>query len=557
MSDTRLEVIPLGGLGEFGMNMMALRCRGDIIVIDAGVLFPGHELLGVDVIVPELEWLVDHRDELRGLVCTHGHEDHIGAVPYVLSELNPPVYATAFTEALIRRKLDEHRLSEKPDLRRMRPGQPFELGCFKVHPIHVTHSTVDCVALAVETPLGTVIHTADFKIDQSPVDGKLFDLHAFAEFGKKGVLLLLSDSTNVDRPGFTPSERAVWPAFEDLFASSESSIFVSCFSSATHRVQQIIDLSVNFGRKVALVGRSLTTASELAHDLGLLRIPDGTLVRPQDLYKVPRERRTVIVSGTQGEPLSSMARAAVGQHKYAVIEEGDQVVMSARMIPGNETAIFRMIDHLCRRGAEVHYGAHSPPWHVSGHAYQEELKLILNLTRPKYFVPVHGEYRQLSGHARLAAPLRDSGLEETFVLQSGETLVIDEYGARRGDDVPVGRVFIDLGTGDEIVEEMVIRDRRRISEFGVIVPIVSIDSRTGKVVGGPEIIARGYAGADEEELLEEARELVEQTVETSTREETADLGVMEEKIRAEIRRYLTRKTSRSNRPLIIPVVLET
>jgi ribonuclease J len=301
----------------------------------------------------------------------------------------------------------------------------------------------------------------------------------------------------------------------------------------------------------------LTTASELAHELGLLRIPDGALVRPQDLYKVPRHKQTVIVSGTQGEPLSSMARASVGQHKYAVIEEGDSVVLSARMIPGNETAIFRMIDHLCRRGAEVHYGPHTPPWHVSGHGYQEELKLILNLVRPRYFVPIHGEYRQLAGHARLAAPLRASGLEEIFVMQTGETLVIDEYGARKGEEVPVGRVFIDLGTGDEIVEEMVIRDRRRISEFGVIVAIVSIDSRTGRIESGPEIISRGYAGADEEDLIEEGRVLVERAVETSTREELADLGVMEEKIRSEIRRYLTRRTSRSNRPLIIPVVLET
>jgi ribonuclease J len=544
-------------LGEFGMNMMALRCRGDIIVIDAGVLFPGHEMLGVDVIVPELEWLVERRSELRGLICTHGHEDHIGAVPYFLSELNAPLYSTAFTEALIRRRLEERTLPEKPDLRRMRAGERFQLGCFSVLPIHVTHSTVDCVALAIETPLGTVIHTADFKIDQSPVDGKLFDLHTFAEYGKKGVLLLLADSTNVDRPGFTPSERAVWPAFEDLFASCPNALFFSCFSSATHRVQQIIDLSVQFGRKVALVGRSLTTASELAHELGLLRIPDGTLVRPQDLYKVPRAKQTVIVSGTQGEPLSSMARVSVGQHKYAVIEEGDSVVMSARMIPGNETAIYRMIDHLCRRGAEVHHGSHTPPWHVSGHAYQEELKIILNLVRPKYFVPVHGEYRQLSGHARLAAPLRDAGLEETFVLQTGETLIIDEYGARRGGEVPVGRVFIDLGTGDEIVEDMIIKDRRRISEFGVIVPIVSIDSRTGRIESGPEIISRGYAAADEEELLEEGRELVEGVFESSTREEIADLGVMEEKIRSEIRRYLTRKTSRANRPLIIPVILET
>ena len=540
------------------MNMCALRSGDDMIVIDAGILFPGHDLLGVDVIVPDLTWLVEHRSQLRALILSHGHEDHIGAVPYVLSQLNPPLYATAFTEALIRRRLEEHDLPEAPDIRRMRPREKLTIGPFTIDPIHVTHSTVDCVSLAIDTPQGVVIHTADFKIDQTPIDGKLFDLHAFAEYGKRGVLLLLSDSTNVDRPGYTPSERTVRPAFEDIFANTDNAIFFSCFSSATPRVQQIIDLSVEHRRKVALVGRSLSTASELAHELGLLRIPDGVFVRQQDLHKLEPHQRTVIVSGSQGEPLSSMARASVGAHKYAVIEEDDTVVLSARVIPGNEKAVYRMVDHLCRRGANVLYGQHSPPLHVSGHAAQEELKLMLNLVRPKYFVPVHGEYRQLAGHARLAAPLHDSGLEETFILQSGETLIIDEYGARKGEAVEVGRVFIDAGTGDEIIEEMVIRDRRNLSEFGVIVPIVSIDRQSGDISQGPEIVSRGFVVSEEgEEMLEEARDIVVRTIEGSTAEEAADLGVMEEKIRTDLRRYLAKQTSRSSRPLIVPVVLES
>ncbi len=541
------------------MNMMALRCQGDIIVIDAGILFPGHDLLGVDVIVPDLTWLIDHEDEFRGLILSHAHEDHIGAVPYVLSELNPPVYATAFTEAMLRRKFDDHDLEDEPDIRRMEAGKKFQLGCFTIDPIQVTHSTVQCLALAIETPLGVVIDTADFKIDQTPVDGKLFDLQKFAEYGRKGVLLLLSDSTNVDRPGFTPSEQAVFPAFEDIFSRAENRIVFSCFSSSTHRIQQIIDLSVEYERKVALIGRSLTSASEIAHDLGLLRIPDGTMVRPQDLPKIPREEQTAIVAGSQGEPLSSMSRAAVGQHRHAVIDEDDIVVLSARMIPGNEKPIFRMIDHLCRRGADVRYGQQALPIHVSGHAYQEELRIILNLVRPKYFMPVHGEYRQLSQHARLATPMRDNGLEETFILSPGESLILDEYGARKNpEEIPVGRVLIDTGTGDEIVGDMVIRDRRHISEFGVIIPIVAIDRQTGKIDSGPEIISRGFVFSEESEIsIDGARRVVQKTVDSSSREEIGDMGLMEEKVRSDLRRYVSRRTSRQHRPLIVPVILET
>ena len=555
MSDQKLQIIPLGGLGEFGMNMLAMRCGDDIIVVDAGMLFPGSELLGVDFVVPDISYLLDNREHLRGLVVTHGHEDHIGAVPYVLSQLEVPVYTTGFAEALIRRRLKEHDLEHEPAIHVVRPQEKITLGCFEIEFIHVTHSIANAVALAIGTPLGTVIHTADFKIDQTPIDERPFDLHAFAEYGRRGVLLLLSDSTNAEWQGFTPSERAVRPRLEELFAHAPNTLFLTCFSSSTHRVQQIIDLSSEAGRKVALVGRSMVTTSELAHQLGLLDIPDGLLLRPNDLMKIPRSERTVIISGTQGEPLSAMSRAAVGKHRQAVIEEGDTVVLSARLIPGNEKAIFRMIDHVCQRGAEVVYGEMNPPVHVSGHGRQEELKLVLNLVRPKYFVPIHGEYRQLSAHLRLAQHLRSFGLEDSFLLQSGDVLEIDSQGARRAERVPVGRVCIDSGTGDEILEEMVIRDRRHLSEFGVVVPIVAINRHSGQLESPPEILFRGFVvPEDSSQLLDGSRDVISRTIETSSEEEKTDWGVMEEKIRIDLRRYISRETS--SRPLIAPVILE-
>lgn len=538
------------------MNMLALRCGGDLIVIDAGMMFPGGELLGVDIVVPDVGYLVEHREEVRGLVLTHCHEDHIGAVPYVLSQLDIPIYAPRLARALVERRLEEHELNEAPVFHEMVSGDTVELGCFQVEFIQVTHSTADSFALAVQTPLGAVIHTGDFKIDPTPVDNRLFDLHRFADYGQRGVLLLLSDSTNIEVDGYTPSEKTVRPQLEDLLQRSSGTVFISCFSSSTHRVQQILDLSLQCGRKASLVGRSMQTSSELAHDLGLLRIPDGLLLRPGDIQRLPRSQRTVIIAGSQGEPLSSLSRASVGKHRYARIEEGDQVVLSARMIPGNEKAIFRMIDHIYRREAEVFYGAMNPPLHVSGHAASQELLLMLNLTRPRYFAPVHGEYRQLSRHIRMAETLRGSGIEDSFLLQSGDVLEIDEEGARRRESVPVGRVCIDSGTGDEIVEEMVIRDRRHLSEFGVVIPIVALNRHTGEIESGPEIVTRGFViREDDPSLLESAREVVANTLAAATYEEKTDGDVMEEKVRADLRRHLSRETS--SRPLVLPVILET
>ncbi len=538
------------------MNMLALRCGGDMIVIDAGMMFPGGELLGVDIVVPDVSYLVEHREEVRGLVLTHCHEDHIGAVPYVLSQLDIPIYAPRLARALVERRLEEHELNEEPVFHEMGSGDTVEIGCFQVEFIQVTHSTADSFALAVQTPLGAVIHTGDFKIDPTPVDNRLFDLHRFADYGQRGVLLLLSDSTNIEVDGYTPSEKTVRPRLEDLLQHSSGTVFISCFSSSTHRVQQILDLSLHCGRKVSLIGRSMQTSCELAHDLGLLRIPDGLLLRPGDMQRLPRYQRTVIIAGSQGEPLSSLSRASVGKHRYARIEEGDRVVLSTRMIPGNEKAIFRMIDHIYRREAEVFYGAMSPPLHVSGHASRQELLLMLNLTRPKYFVPVHGEYRQLSRHIRMAETLRGSGIEDSFLLQSGDVLEIDEAGARRQESVPVGRVCIDSGTGDEIVEEIVIRDRRHLSEFGVVIPIVALNRHTGEIESGPEIVTRGFViREDDPSLLEGAREVVANTLAGATYEEKTDWGVMEEKVRADLRRHLSRETS--SRPLVLPVILQT
>jgi ribonuclease J len=555
MAEARLQIIPLGGLGEFGMNSMAVRYGDDIIVLDAGMMFPDAELMGVDIVTPDFTYLEQNASKVRGLVLTHGHEDHIGGVPFLLAQINVPVYGTAFTLALVERRLEEHEMLQEANLNRVKPGEVLNLGPFSIEFIHVTHSIVQCVALAITTPLGVIIHTGDFKVDPTPTDNELFDLHTLAAYGKRGVLLLMSDSTNVDRPGYTESERAVGPRLEDLFVRAPRRLVISCFSSSIHRLQQILDLADEYGRKVAFLGRSMMTTTEIAHDLGLLTVPNGILLRPQDVMQLAPSKVAVIVSGTQGEPMSAMSRVAVDNHKSLSIEPGDTVALSARIIPGNEKAIYRMINHLARRGADVVYGSMNPPIHVSGHGSAEELRLVLNLVRPKYFVPVHGEYRQLAKHAQLAQHLSHSGLEGTFILESGDTLEIDEAGARKGDPVTVGRVCIDSGTLDEVVEDMVIRDRRHLSEDGFVLPIIAINKHSGRPEGLPEIVSRGFMSMeDSSEVMNEARQVVMRTLDASTAEERGDWGVMQEKIRADLKRYLTKQTSR--RPLIMPVILE-
>src|SRR5438874_12292838 len=496
MPSGKLQVIPLGGLGEFGMNCMAVRWGDDIIVIDAGLMFPEAELLGVDIVVPDISYLIENRQRVRAIVLTHGHEDHIGALPWILSELNVPVWGTEFTLAYVEDKLDEHGLLDDAELREIRPGDRVKIGPFTIHPIQVTHSLVDCVSLAIHTPLGVVIHTGDFKVDPTPTDNRLFDLHAFAEYGKEGVLALLQDSTNVERRGYTPSERAVRRKFDEVFARTERRLFISCFSSSIHRIKLAVELAYQHDRKVAFIGRSMNSSSEIAEDLGYLEIPDGLMIHPGEVKNFAPEKVCVMISGTQGEPMSALSRAAVDNHKHAKIERGDTVVLSSRIIPGNEKAIYRMIDHLFRREAHVIYDDGStPPVHVSGHASQEELKLIINLVKPKYFIPIHGEYRQLSIKSELAASMHGA-VGQVMQLESGEVLEFDELGARKAGTVTVGRVCIDSGSIGDVVDDVIIKDRRHLSEDGIVLPIIAINKLTGAVEEIPEIVMRGFAGVD-------------------------------------------------------------
>ncbi len=547
--------MPLGGLGEFGMNCMAIRWANDIVVVDAGLMFPESELLGVDIVVPDITYLLNNRDKVRGIILTHGHEDHIGGLPWILSELNVPVFGTEFTLALVENKLEEHQLLDSADLREIRAGSRFNLGPFTINPIQVTHSLVDCVALAIHTPIGVIIHTGDFKVDPTPTDNRLFDLHTFAEYGKeRSVLALLQDSTNVERRGYTPSERAVRGKFDEIFARADRRIFVTCFSSSIHRIKLAMEIAWEYRRKVALVGRSMTESTEIAMDLGYLEVPEGTIIHPGQIREYPPEQVCVLISGTQGEPMSALSRAAVENHKHAKIERGDTVVLSSRIIPGNEKAIYRMIDHLFRREANVLYeDGSTPPVHVSGHASQEELKLLINLVKPRYFIPIHGEYRQLRLHADLARSMHGA-VGQVLLMESGDVMEFDELGARKIDKVPVGRVCIDSGSRGDIVEDLVIKDRRHLSEDGFVLPIIAINKLSGTVESIPEIVMRGFAAGTENGFVEEARKVIANTLDGSTSEEKMDYGVIKEKIRADMKRFIGKTTSR--RPLIMPVILE-
>ena len=554
MPTGKLHIVPLGGLGEFGMNCMAVRWADDIIVIDAGLMFPEAELLGVDIVVPDITYLLENRDHVRAIILTHGHEDHIGGLPSVLAELNVPVYGTEFTLAYVEGKLEEHGLLDDAKLIEIRAGDRVKIGPFTVHPIQVTHSLVDCVALAIHTPIGIIIHTGDFKVDPTPTDNRLFDLHSFAEYGKEGVLALFQDSTNVERPGYTPSERAVRRKFDEVFARTERRLFISCFSSSIHRIKLAIEMAMEHGRKVALVGRSMNESTEIAQDLGYIDVPDGLLIHPGDIKKYAPERVCVMISGTQGEPMSALSRAAVDNHKHAKIEAGDTVVLSSRIIPGNEKAIYRMVDHLFRREAHVIYDDGSnPPIHVSGHASQEELKLVINLVKPRYFIPIHGEYRQLKRHAELAQSMHGA-VGQVLMIESGDVLEFDELGARKAGKVAVGRRCIDSNSQGDVVEELIIRDRRHISEDGIVLPIIAINKLTGRVETPPEIVTRGFAAIGENGFMDEARNVVVNTLELSSAEEKADYGLIKEKIRQDLKRYIAKNTSR--RPLIMPVILE-
>jgi len=550
MQTKKLKIIPLGGLGEFGMNCLALRWEDDIIVIDAGLMFPESELLGVDIVVPDISYLIENKAHVRAILLTHGHEDHIGGLPWILSEIKVPVYATEFTLAYVEGKLEEHRLLDDIELIEITPKQKFTIGPFTIEPIHVTHSIVEAVSYAIETPVGVVIHTGDFKIDLAPLDGKAFDLHTFAEYGKRGVLALLQDSTNVDRRGYTPSESAVIPRLDEIFSQTKKKLFFACFSSSIFRIRIALELARAHGRKVAIVGRSMMESSEIAQDMGYINIPNGLVINPGQMKDYPPEQLLVMISGTQGEPMSALSRAAVDNHKHARIEPGDTVLLSSRVIPGNEKGIFRVIDHLYRRDANVIYDdGNSGLIHVSGHGAQEELRLLINLVRPKFFIPVHGNYGNLRKHAKLAM---DTGaVEHTIVLEDGDVLELDKSDARKRDKVQAGRILIDSGSSIDVVEDLVIRDRRILSEDGIVLCVLAINKRTGQVEQQPEVIMRGFGGAD---ISDQAKEAILKTLDTLSLEQKADYGMVKEKVRAELKRLIQKATGR--RPMIMPVVLE-
>ena len=555
VSGPTLDLVPLGGLGEFGMNMMVLSYGETTVVIDAGVMFPDPELLGVDLIIPDLTYLQQKRPRASALFLTHGHEDHIGAVPYVWPFVDGPIYGTPLTLALVEPKLDEHGIDPGDRLVPVAPRQIITIGDLKIEFLRVTHSMPDCVALAVHTPLGTIIHTGDFKVDHTPLDGQHFDFHRFAELGSTGVLALLGDSTNIDRRGVTGSEIDVTEAFEEIFTSVGGKLVVAAFSSSVYRMQILVNLAARFGRKVAFVGRGMIENSQIAQRLGHLHIPAGVQIRDADISHHPSEQVLCLTTGSQGEPESALSRIAIDDHRHVKIAPGDTVVFSARAIPGNEKAIGRVSNHLARRGVDIIYDGMRHV-HVSGHGSEEELKLMLSLTRPRYFVPIHGEYRQLARHSRVAERAT-AGLEppvSVVMAENGDILRFDRRGAHVAGKAPAGRVLID-GTRTGEVGDEVLRDRRHLSEDGVLVPVVAINRQTGVIEGEPDVISRGVVmSPGSEDLLRESARLIGQVVGEASLEERTDQGLVKEKIRVELRRFFRKRSGR--RPLVLPVIME-
>ena len=556
VSPSTLEVVALGGLGEFGMNMMALSWEETTILIDAGVMFPEPDQLGVDLIIPDMTFVEARRDKVKALVLTHGHEDHIGAVPHVIEMFDGPVYGTAMTLAFVEPKLEEHGIDPGDRLRTVKPRQQVTVGPFSIEFIRVTHSMPDCVALAITTPLGTIIHTGDFKIDQTPIDGQHFDLHRFAELGTQGVLALFADSTNIDRRGFTGPEIEVIDAFEELFTATTGKLVVAAFSSSIYRMQVLVDLAAQFDRKVAFVGRSVVQNVEIAQRLGYLRIPAGMQIRDSEVQNYASQDVLCITTGSQGEPQAALPRIAIDDHRFVKLGPDDTVVFSARAIPGNEKAIARTMSHVARRGADV-VTPDMKHVHVSGHGSAEELKLVLSLVRPRYFIPIHGEYRQLSQHARVAAKVMRGADRQVRVLlaQDGDIIQFDAHGARIADRAPSGRVLIDTTRVGEVGDE-VLRDRRHLAGDGIVVAVVAISRHTGTIAGVPEVVARGFVvdEGEEKSLFADASRVIGDCIATAGVEERTDQGLMTEKLRVELRRFFKKRSGR--RPLVLPVLME-
>lgn len=547
----KLKIIPLGGMGEIGKNITVLEYKEDIILIDCGMTFPEDEMLGVDIVIPDITYLIKNKAKIKGLCLTHGHEDHIGAIPYVLKKLNIPIYGTRLTLGLLETKLREHNLGVV-ELNVVRHGEHAKLGVFDVEFIRTNHSIPDSAALAINTPVGTIVHTGDFKIDFTPISGETMDLNRFAELGNKGVLALFSDSTNVTRPGYTMSERTVGDTFNDLFSKAESRIIVATFASNVHRVQQIINAAELYGRKVVLSGRSMINMVTVANELGYMSIGEGTLIDINDMDKYDGNELVIITTGSQGEPMSALTRIAYAEHRKIELNPSDLVIISATPIPGNENAVSRIVNKIIEKGTKVIYESLADV-HVSGHACQEELKMVLSLVKPKYFIPAHGETRHLKVHAEIAAAM-GTPKEDIFILENGQVLEFTKETANISGYVQSGNILVDgLGVGD--VGNIVLRDRKHLSEDGLIVVVVTMSKQDGKVVSGPDIVSRGFVYVREsEDLMEEARNIVKSSLEECEKKRITDWATLKSNIRDALRSYLYEKIKRN--PMILPIIME-
>jgi ribonuclease J len=548
----RLRAIPLGGLGEIGRNMMVLEYDERIVVIDAGLMFPEEEMLGVDLVLPDVSYLAERKDKVLAYLTTHGHEDHVGSLPYILPKVPAPVYGSKLTLGFIKNKLREHRVIEQADLREIKAGDVVELGPFKVEFIHVAHSIPDTTALAIETPAGMVVHSGDFKMDQTPVDGQPTDMARLSHYGDRGVLLLMSDSTNAERDGFTPSERTIGDAFQELFGQCPGRIIVSTFASNIYRIQQALNTAARYKRKVAVIGRSMVNNLTIAQELGYIQMPGDIMIKIQDISKEPDERVVILSSGSQGEPLSALTRIAAQEHPQVKLKAGDTVILSATPIPGNEELVSRTINNCYKHGARVFYSARNRV-HASGHASREELKLMLNLVRPKFFMPVHGEFRHLSLHSEIAQEVGMSR-DNVIVTDDGNTVEVGDGMPHFGNKVSAGYVFVDgLGVGD--VGSVVLRDRRVLSQDGIFIVIVTVDKSTGKIVSGPDLISRGFVHQQTSDvLLESARQQVMTTIDGKAGHGPPEWQVIKSSIRDSLSKYVYEQMRR--RPMIIPIVVE-
>jgi len=549
--DARIQIIPLGGLGEIGKNMMAIKYQDSIVVIDAGLMFPEDELLGIDMVIPDISYLVENKEKVKAILLTHGHEDHVGALPYVLREINPPVYGSRLTIGIVEGKLKEQNLGNV-QLNIVRPRDKIKAGIFEIEFFRVSHSIPDCMGLAIHTPLGIVLHTGDFKLDQTPVDGQVTDFGKMAELGEQGVMVLMADSTNADRTGFTMSEKVVGNTFEELFGKCTGRIIVTTFASNIHRIQQVISTADRFGRKVTIIGRSMINNVKVANSLGYIDIPEGILVEMEEIDNYPPEKMVVVTTGSQGEPMSALTRIATADHRWVGIMPGDTVIISATPIPGNEKLVSRTIDLLYKQGAEVIYERTSGV-HVSGHASQEELKIVLNLIKPKYFLPVHGEYRHLMKHAHLAESL-GMPRSRVFVAENGQIIEIGKKKASITGKVTAGKVLIDgLGVGD--VGNIVLRDRKQLSQDGIMIVVVTIDKENGEVVAGPDIVTRGFVYVREsEELIESAKNRVKEALDYCFQKNISEWALIKTQIREKLSKSLFERTGR--RPMILPIIME-